>query len=759
MIKNPAPALLTCIFLLSACNSSRQGVIEGIEILPNPVSVEESSGSFKISASTTIQVQAGLQSTAALFADQIEGMISIRPEIAPEESGGIILKLDDSLEGEEEYTISVSEDAVKIAGKTEKGIFYGTQTFLQLLPPDGKTYKTIELPCVKIRDYPRFSWRGIHLDESRHFLGADFVKGLLDQMARLKFNVFHWHLIDDQGFRIEIKQYPMLTEIGAWRLDNENGVWNYSVVQPGEGDPKYGGFYTQEEIREIVSYAAERQITIVPEVEMPGHATSMIWAYPELSCKDDLWSIKEGGGFEFSDPLCAGNERTFEVLEGILSEVIDLFPSHYIHIGGDECKKDPWQSCKKCQQRMKNEKLENVYELQSYFIKRIEKFVRSKGRAIIGWDEILEGGLAPEAAVMSWRGFGGGIAAAEMGHKVVMSPTSFCYFDYYQGNPLYEPKAIGGNLPLSKVYQFDPLPWELSQDKHHLILGGQANVWTEHIFTPDQAEYMIFPRAFAMAEVLWTQKDKLDYEDFLDRILPRYKALASMGVNFRMPMGEGLEEQVLFKEEILVELFNPFSDGEAVIHYTLDGSTPDVRSPVYTEALLITETACLKAMLHFNDYSSNVAVSWFFKVDHEVNGLHCEYYEGAWEKLPDFDQLTPLDSYIVSDIGANAKSGTTDNYGMRFTGFLEIHQSGELKFYTASDDGSRLIINGEVVIDHDGLHGPDLKSNTVKLDKGKHSLEILFFEGSGGEYLEVGILDKDGVRQKLFPSSLFLESR
>ena len=750
--------ILLGLFSWGACTSPEQHGEERVKIVPEPVSVVQEAGTYALDARTRISAPDDLIGTARLFADQIGGMVSIKPEVVAGEAKGIMLKIDENMEGEEAYHLDVCKDGVTIAGRTEKGIFYGTQTFLQLLPTDGKPRVSVGVPLVVIHDYPRFKWRGIHLDESRHFFGADFVKGLIDQMARLKMNVFHWHLVDDQGFRIEIKKYPRLTEIGAWRLDNENGVWNYSVVQPREGDPKYGGFYTREEIREVVAFAAARQVTIVPEVEMPGHATALIWAYPELSCSGEPWSLEAGAGFEFSDPLCAGNERTFEILEGILSEVIDLFPSYYIHIGGDECKKAPWRACPKCQQRMKEENLDNVHELQSYFIKRIAEFVRSKDRAIIGWDEILEGGLAPGAAVMSWRGFSGGVQAAEMGHEVVMTPTSYCYFDYYQGNSLYEPKAIGGYTPLSKVYEFDPVPGELSADKHQLILGGQANIWTEHIFTPEHCEYMIFPRAFAMAEVLWTPKEKHDYDDFLERVIPRYKALASMGVNFRVPLAEGLTgDKVFFRNDTLITLFNPYADGATRIHYTLDGTMPDEHAPVYEDPIPIAETSCLKSRIYHGEGVSNVAVTWFFKFDPEINGLHCDYYEGQWTSLPDFDRLSPLDHYQVRDIQAAPRSGAADHYGFRLTGYLDIAASGEYEFFTSSDDGSRLMIDGEVVVDYDGTHGADIRTGKIRLDRGKHAIEILFFEATGGEYLEAGFLTRDGMRKPFYPSELYLE--
>ncbi|MEK9137784.1 MAG: family 20 glycosylhydrolase, partial [Bacteroidota bacterium] len=345
--------------------------------------------------------------------------------------------------------------------------------------PEPVKKRTWTIPCVAIRDWPRFEWRGMHLDVSRHFLPKKFIKTYIDMLAMHKMNVFHWHLTDDQGWRLEIKKYPKLIEVTAWRVDREDQHWNHRDP-PREGEKAtYGGYYTQDEIREIVKYADERNITVVPEIEMPAHTTALLAAYPQYSCTGGPFDVPPGGVWPITDIFCAGNDSTFYFLQDVLTEVMDLFPGKYIHIGGDEADKKEWKACAKCQARIKQEELKDEAELQSYFVKRIEKFIVSKGRRLIGWDEILEGGLAPEATVMSWRGTEGGIAATRQGHDAVMTPGSHCYFDHYQGKQEFEPLAIGGYTPLSKVYSYEPIPDSLTPEEAKHILGAQGNVWTE----------------------------------------------------------------------------------------------------------------------------------------------------------------------------------------------------------------------------------------------------------------------------------------
>ncbi len=424
---------------------------------------------------------------------------------------------------EEWHRIEVMADRITVAAPTEEGLYRGSRTLVQLLE---QSRASGSLPCLTITDHPRFPWRGMHMDPCRHFWSVAFVKKYIDLLARYKMNSFHWHLTDDQGWRIEIKKHPRLTEVGAWRKGSQIGPYSrreYDSVP-------YGGFYTQDEIREVVAYAAARHINVVPEIEMPGHALAALAAYPHLGCTGGPYEVERGWGV-FEDVFCAGNDTVFSMLEDVLTEVIGLFPGPYIHIGGDECPKDKWKTCAKCQARKKAHGLKDEHELQSYFIQRIEKFVNAQGRKIIGWDEILEGGLAPNAAVMSWQGIEGGIAAARSGHYAVMSPGSHCYFDHYQGDPANEPLAIGGFTPLQKVYAYEPIPAELKPEEHQYILGAQANLWTEYILTPEHIEYMAAPRLLALAEVLWTPKENRNEVDFIQRLEQEFPRLEALNVN------------------------------------------------------------------------------------------------------------------------------------------------------------------------------------------------------------------------------------
>ena len=422
------------------------------------------------------------------------------------------------------YSLGVEQDRIIITSNSEQGLYYGTRTLIQLLE---SAKEKGSIPCLIIVDYPRFPWRGMHLDVVRHFFPVEFVKKYIDLLARYKMNSFHWHLTDDQGWRIEIKQHPKLTAVGSNRKGSQVGPYGrleYDSIP-------YSGFYTQEQVREVVAYAAARHINVVPEIEMPGHAMAALAAYPELGCTGGPYEVQRGWGV-FEDVFCAGNDTVFNVLEDVLSEVMDLFPGPYIHIGGDESPKDRWKVCPKCQARMKTNGLKDEHELQSYFIQRIENYVNSKGRKIIGWDEILEGGLAPNAAVMSWRGTEGGVAAAKSEHYAVMSPGSHCYFDHYQGDPANEPLAFGGYTALQKVYSYEPIPAELNAEEAKYILGAQGNIWTEYILTPEHVEYMALPRMAALAEVLWSPKEKRDETDFLRRLEQEFPRLDAMKVNY-----------------------------------------------------------------------------------------------------------------------------------------------------------------------------------------------------------------------------------
>ena len=432
------------------------------------------------------------------------------------------------------YTLEVNKNGITIKGHDEEGVFYGIQTFIQLLPPHLSNSE-IKIPFLTIKDHPRFGYRGMHLDCGRNFMSIDFIKKYINYLALHKMNYFHWHLTEDQGWRIEIKKYPRLTSVGAWR----NGTIIGHHPGTGNDNKKHGGFYTQEQIKEIIKYAADRYITIVPEIEMPGHGSAAIAAYPFLSCfpdeptknyfpKNGKWAgdstgkqVQQAWGV-YSDVFCAGKEETFKFLQDVIDEVAALFPGKYIHVGADECPKENWKRCPNCQKIIKDNNLKDEHALQSYFIQRMEKYINSKGKTLIGWDEILEGGLAPNAVVMSWRGEDGGIEAAKQNHQVIMTPTTYVYFDYAQSEN-EDSLVIGGYLPVEKVYSYDPVPAVLNEEQAKYIMGGQANVWSEYMTNPRKVEYMIFPRLSALSEVLWSPKEKKNWNDFEKRLQVQFK--------------------------------------------------------------------------------------------------------------------------------------------------------------------------------------------------------------------------------------------
>jgi hexosaminidase len=500
-------------------------------------------------------------------------------------SNDIQFKLDDTIENPEGYQLDIQPSSIIIRAKTDQGAFYAVQTLRQLLPPEFEngsfSEENLSIQCLTIKDAPQFQYRGMHLDVGRHMFSVDFIKHYIDALALLKMNTFHWHLTEDQGWRIEIKKYPKLQNIAAYR--NETLIGHYSD-QPHQFDGKrYGGFYTQEEVKAIVAYAQARHVTVIPEIELPGHAQAAISAYPNLGCTGDQVDVATKWGV-FEHIYCS-KEETFKFLEDVLDEVITLFPSEYIHIGGDEAPKTNWKTCDQCQNRIKEEGLKDEHELQNYFITRIEKYLNSKGKKIIGWDEILEGGLAPNATVMSWRGTKGAIEAATQKHNVIMTPTSHCYFDYYQSTNPDEPTAIGGFLPLEKVYNFNPIPSELSASAYKYILGAQGNIWTEYMPTEDQVEYMAFPRILAMSEVVWSKNENKDYPDFVKRIEHFNKRLDILDINYANHLYD-IEGKLISKNnKNYYQLSTTLAD--KTIYYTTDGSPMNLSSSVYEKPIPI----------------------------------------------------------------------------------------------------------------------------------------------------------------------------
>jgi hexosaminidase len=520
------------VFLILAVMffSCTQPTTSEVMIIPQVQQTEQLKGFFKLKPTTAIVYSWELLNEANLLFNYLDRKTKLQLDQKTDlqSKNAIVLKIDTTISNNEGYKLHIDNKTVQITGKTPAGVFYGIQSLMQLVPQ--RLNGNYLIPAVQISDEPRFEYRGMHLDVCRHFFDINFVKKMLDAMALHKLNRFHWHLTDDQGWRIAIDKYPELTQIGAWRNSTLIG---HASDRPERFDSiRYGGFYTKDEISEVIAYAEKLHITVIPEIELPGHSQAAVATYPYLDCFDqqlevwNKWGISEGA-------FCAGKESTFDFFENVLSEVAALFPGEYIHIGGDECLKNNWQKCPHCQARMKAENLANEHELQSYFIQRIEKFLNSKGKKIIGWDEILEGGLAENATVMSWRGEQGGIAAAKMHHNVIMTPNPICYFDHYQGDKKNEPLAIGGLTTVDEVYEYNPVPSELADNEQKYIIGVQSNLWTEYIPTTAHAEYMLFPRLCALSEIAWTFNENKNYENFMQRLVNHKNTLELYELNYK----------------------------------------------------------------------------------------------------------------------------------------------------------------------------------------------------------------------------------
>lgn len=614
--------LLVGSVLFTSCN---QTVETQIQLIPEPFEMTQSDGMFKVSQA--MLVGAGSASNKVNF------RVNPNATDIPDEG----------------YQLEIDEAGVRLTAKTETGLFYGKQTLLQLLTPNG-------LPYVKINDQPRFPYRGLHLDVSRHFFDKEEVKKLMNVMSYYKLNTLHLHLTDAGGWRLQIDKYPKLTQEGAFRTQSDwrewwdNGKDRQYLKEGTEG--AYGGYYTKDDIRDMLAYAAEKHITIIPEIEFPAHSDEVFVAYPELCC---------AGKSHTSGDFCIGNPKTFEFMENVLTEVIELFPSEYIHIGGDEAGKNTWKTCPKCQALMKKEKLANVDELQSYMIRKAEEFLNSKGRRLIGWDEILEGGLAPEATVMSWRGEAAGFKSARMGHDVIMTPGNYMYFDFYQADPRYQPVAIGGYTPIRKVYSYNPIPQDsLTAEEAKHFLGVQANTWTEYIPTPEHLEYMMFPRALAVAEIGWTPQEKRDWQDFKPRVNAHIPVLQQMGLN-PFPLSNELEFDMVvdtIQKEIRVTM-----DAEkypAEIHYTTDGSTPTASSPIYQEPIVVKDSAKIVAGIFVNG-----------QLQDRVSEQRVDYHKGIGKSIRFNSRLYP--GYMAGGINAiiNGYRGGLTYLDQRWQGYTD----------------------------------------------------------------------------------------
>ena len=732
--------LLFCATFLTAKAQQTDGKFP---LIPYPTALTAGKGSFTITANTHIV------SEDPRFANEAEQLNLLLEQYLgkPLKQGGgaqhnILLRYDDIIKQPEGYQLNITQNAVVLVAKEASGMFRAVETVRQLLPADERNStfkKTLSLPAVIIADHPAYAWRGMHLDVSRHFFSLDYLRKFIDLMALYKFNKFHLHLTDDQGWRIEIKKYPKLTEEGAWRTfnnqdslcmarakDNPDFIIDPKHIIQRNGKTLYGGFYTQQEMKGIVAYAAARHIDIIPEIDMPGHMMAAINSYPYLSCT--------GGskfGKLFTTPICPSNESTYEFAQNVFTEIMDIFSSQYIHIGGDEVDRSSWEKSESTQNFMAKNSIKTSAELQSYFINRMEKFFISKGRKLIGWDEILEDGISSTAMVMYWRTWvpNAPIKAAKNGNLVVMSP----------GNPLYFDTDPDANS-VYNVYHFNPIPKGLTAAEAKGIIGAQANTWSEKIPTENRADYMVFPRMTALAELLWTNKNR--YNDYLERLKLNFARLDALHVHYRLPDIPGLVEQSVFTDQAILNPEKPLPN--LTLRYTTDGSLPDSTSTPLNAPFTIQKSMFIRLAAFtpngsrgdvYNLHYTQQTLAEPVKVSAVANGLICNYYPGEYKSAKLMSGQPKL--AIKVDEIVVPKEAAAPGFGLKYAGFLDVPTDGIYSFYMTCDDGGILQIAGREVVNNDGWHGPIEKSGQVALKKGLQPIALDFVEGGGGYTLKL----------------------
>jgi hexosaminidase len=700
-----------------------------INVVPKPNSLIEGQGTFTFKQGMSI-VAPSHCGAASLLESKLERAAGIHLQPVVNDKKAIIMLLidKDAVHTPEGYQMNIDANRIFIKASTETGLYYGVQTLLQLLPPQIESNQLVkavwEVPAITIADAPEFAYRGIMLDACRHFISVAHIEKLLDVFAMYKINRFHWHLTDDQGWRIEIKRYPKLTQIGGTRIDADG--------------KRYSGYYTQDQIREIVKYATARHIEVIPEIEMPGHAMAALSAYPQYSCTGGPFKVRTRWGVE-KNVYCAGNDSTYAFLSNILDEVCALFPSPYIHIGGDECPKGSWKECPKCQARIKAEGLKTEDELQSYFVKRMEKILEKKGKKIIGWDEILEGGIAPSATIMSWRGEQGGIDAANAGHDVIMTPGSSLYLDHYQGSPLCEPVKIGGLTTLQEVYAYNPIPDAIAPAMAHHVLGLQGNLWSEYLYTPDLYDYQLFPRALAIAETGWTKPANKDVHDFIRRMDDQQIRLDEHHIDYYIPMPEGNLNYMEFTDSLRL----PFTTNRPVkVVYTVDGTTPTIHSKTYTTPILITKTTTLKLCsilpqgkisavrtIHLMKTNPLAAVA----VTNLQKGLIMQYTtQGMYHNVAQLLTMKDWKDTLVNNVNDFFKLMPDEQPGGAaiFTGYVLIDKDGMYQMQCLAD---QLFIDSKLIINNDGKMKKNASTAiSLPLKAGYHALKVILVNRTYG---------------------------
>ncbi len=711
--------LLGLMFVLSfSVHCTAQNTIN-VPIIPLPNQVTVRDGNFVFKDGLTIKAPKNSRAENLLVTKLISAAgIRLKPtNIKP----NILLEIKQGDLGNEGYKLNITNTKIQIEAATENGLYYGVQSLLQLLPPQieskSKVMASWKVPCVNITDTPRFSYRGVHLDCCRHFTSIAEIKKLMDVFAMYKINKFHWHLTEDQAWRIEIKRYPKLTQIGSVRME--------------DGKP-YGGYYTQEQIKDLIQYAEARNIEIIPEIEMPGHALAALSAYPQYSCTGGPFSPRTLWGVE-EDVFCAGNEDTYLFLQNILDEVCALFPSKYIHLGGDECPKARWEKCPKCQAVMKAHGLKTEMELQSYFTKRMEKYVETKGKRMFGWDEILEGGIAPSATIMSWRGEQGGIEAANAGHDVVMTPGSHLYLDHYQGDMLCEKVKIGGLSTLQHVYGYDPVPKAIAPEKAHHVLGLQGNLWQEYMYEPKQIEFQYFPRLTAIAETGWTNPQNKSEKFFIERLDNHQIRWDLHDIDYYIPMPEGNVDYIQFSDKITL----PFTTNRPVkMVYTLDGTEPTIKSKEYTQPIEIEKPTILKirsvlpqgklSPLRTIQLTQVKPYTGLAITESLQKGMNMRFVkDGNYNSVSQLSSVTNWKDTVVTSVNDFFKLKKREQAGGAaiLTGYVFVDKDGLYTLHCLSDE---FYLNDKLLIVNDKMKKNGKTDITVPLTAGYYPIKMVF---------------------------------
>ena len=740
--------VLWCCFIFhiicSICSAQPVLSINKYPLIPYPVSLKETKGSFVFSRSTKISADNYFSNELSWLQVMSYHMLGDSLQVSAVQSNVIIFRKDDNITALEGYRIEIKPDQLMLTAKYPAGMFRALQTLRQLMPVAAETggplQKSVSLPAMEITDAPAFQWRGMHLDVARHFFSIAYLRKFIDIMALYKMNKLHLHLTDDQGWRIEIKKYPKLTDAGAWRTfdKNDSACMKASADNPDfeidqahiinrDGKTLYGGFYTQQQMKELVAYAASKYIDIIPEIDMPGHMMAAIHAYPYLSC--------DGGskwGDLFSTPICPCHETTFEFAEDVFSEIMEIFPSVYLHLGADEVDKTNWAQSPACKTLMEKEGLKNVNELQSYFVIRMEKYFNSKGRKLIGWDEILEGGISNTATIMYWRSWvpDAPVKAVKNGNTVVMSP----------GNPLYfdNPEDVHS---LYNIYHFKVVPEKLTKDESKLIIGAQANIWTENVPSENRCDFLFMPRMTALAERLWSNSP--DYYSYLQRLKRHYKRLDALHVHYRLPDLPGIIDENVFIDSFVLKINHP-ADG-LTIRYTTDGTGPQPASTILDSDLVIKKETTIKLAAYSGGGLRGDLYTMHFKKENYLNpdvpvqtnpGLTCSYYKKYFRSARALSDVVSDSVFTTSNFNVPAFVHAP-SFGLTYNGFIKVPETGIYTFYLICDDGGILKIGNKEVVNNDGLHAAIQKTGQVALIQGLHPIQVNFIEGGGGFKLQL----------------------